>query len=847
MLLERCERDVGIGGVVAGVGVLRACTSRLQDLDRVRISAVHRGTGRRDETVGRFDVEREHDALAGVERDGGMGAESLLRVAHRRLALAGPGRGPGSVRWLDGLAIEQCISDLDRAIEDAWSRIRDRDRERGRLTGGRHLARVGRLADREIGFLADGWGKRRRLRAAHGRRKANAWRAIERKGGCERGRGRTLIVAREGVDQRSARRLDDQSGVRDLALGHGRDGNLDGHVNFRGFHVRKIGVVAAALVEVREQRGTIARPTGRRLEFDLGARRRAERKGVHELDLARVRLAEVLHFDFEQAGPVAACDGADLAGARLLELQVAHDRKNRARRGLARQDHRGLCLVVGRISIEVRAAGCCNDLDLVRRLASEIRNKRLWHAENHAERAGLVGQQADGFMLAAIGRGGRERPLGRGPECGGRAGGDDLVDLDRTIVQAGPRVAHDDEVIALEGTRLVATHGIQRQLLDLEIGLHAGGRRAVRCVDGRRRHVEVVGGIRITEPQRPVDARHVVEMADGRWYREIDIHVEIEAVARQQDRRSERAMLFGGRDRDAEPGRRICNRHHRTGRRRRQFVIDDHGADEGGIANVGHAHNVIAQRTQSAGGTCAGKGSLLESQIGAKAGRRSAPRRWRRRRHRDRRPIRQRRIGPVLGFGIAGLPDLDIAGVAMPGGRIEAAVEVEKMGRGWRFVVRPKQRSRAALDAVDVRRTCQRDCRIECGPIAQVVARGPHECIAGPAPHGAGLIVTVAKCQTARRVAVIRRQANCELAGDRRPNSGRCGIVGQFAPVAEYDRLFRLGKNRIVIASRHGTALGDVHVIGLVEDDIGDGVVGRRARDVDFAARVAAEGPVQTN
>ena len=332
-----------------------------------------------------------------------MRADALLGVTQCRLTFTGPRRRPAPVRRLDDLAVEQRVTDLDRRLEHARSGIGDRDGELRVLPARRRGAGSGRLGDGEIALLVLGRRERRLVRLLHGGGKADRRVAIQREHGRKLGLGRALIVAGEGIEQRAARRFHDRRIILDLALGQRLHRDRDGRGDLGLGEMRQVGIVALALIEAEER--AAAGPTGGQLEADRGAGRRAERQGVEKLDVVSIGLAEILHGDLELAFPILADDRADLRRPRFLELEIAQGRQARAFVDLARQDHRGLGLIIGGIGILIGAAGRGDDLRLVVGLAAQGSGLVLGNFYDRVEIDCLARQQHDrSIRLARIGR-----------------------------------------------------------------------------------------------------------------------------------------------------------------------------------------------------------------------------------------------------------------------------------------------------------------------------------------------------------------------------------------------------------------------------------------------------------
>src|SRR5262245_40171904 len=96
-----------------------------------------------------------------------MCANALFGMTRRRLALAGPRRRPGAARRLDDLAVEQRVTDLDRALVGIWSVVGRCDREGAFLAARRRRAGAGSLGDGQV-----------RRRAAENRAVHFVWREL---------------------------------------------------------------------------------------------------------------------------------------------------------------------------------------------------------------------------------------------------------------------------------------------------------------------------------------------------------------------------------------------------------------------------------------------------------------------------------------------------------------------------------------------------------------------------------------------------------------------------------------------------------------------------------------------
>ncbi len=166
--------------------------------------------------------------------------------------------------------------------------------------------------------------------------------------------------------------------------------------------MRKVGIVAAALVKIGDQHWSAAAPSSRRRKRNRGARRCPERQRIDDLYRARVSGAEVLHFDFELADPLVTGDRTFFVRSGLLELEVAQGRQLRAICNLARKNHRGFGFVVCGVGVLIRAACRFNDLCLVRRLAAEVRRYVLGNLDDHVKLYSLTRRKRDGPCGARV-------------------------------------------------------------------------------------------------------------------------------------------------------------------------------------------------------------------------------------------------------------------------------------------------------------------------------------------------------------------------------------------------------------------------------------------------------------
>ena len=77
------------------------------------------------------------------------------------------------------------------------------------------------------------------------------------------------------------------------------------------------------------------------------------------------------------------------------------------------------------------------------------------------------------------------------------------------------------------------------------------------------------------------------------------------------------------------------------------------------------------------------------------------------------------------------------------------------------------------------------------------------------------------------------------------PDAGRCRIIRQLALEAEDDGLLGIGEDGIVVAAFDATALGDIHVILVVEGYVRDRMIVGRSRNLDLTARIGAKGAIE--
>ncbi len=202
-------------------------------------------------------------------------------------------------------------------------------------------------------------------------------------------------------------------------------------------------------------------------------------------------------------------------------------------------------------------------------------------------------------------------------------------------------------------------------------------------------------------------------------------------------------------------------------------------------------------------------------------------------------------VGAEVGLRVARLPDLNVADVALILGVVELPVVIGEVGLKRRLIIRSDQRAIVALQAVDDRRAAGGQLLRIFGVVAQRVAGRPQCCIAGAALDCAILVVPITQSNAPGRIAIIRWKADGVLVWYRNPDARRRRIVGDFALEAPNDRLFRVGKDRVVVVAFDPAPLGDVHVIGVIENDVRYRVIFRRAGNFDLEARVGAERSVK--
>src|SRR6185312_13157205 len=176
--------------------------------------------------------------------------------------------------------------------------------------------------------------------------------------------------------------------------------------------------------------------------------------------------------------------------------------------------------------------------------------------------------------------------------------------------------------------------------------------------------------------------------------------------------------------------------------------------------------------------------------------------------------------------------------------RVEAIVVVDEIRRERRLVLRPQQRNRIALQAIDNERTAGlqalNDCRI--ARVAQLFAGAPERAAAHRAIDVSGRIVAVTDGDAAIVVAMVRQKADRIFIRDGKPEIAARRIVRAFRPETQHAIFARLGKRLVIIGAGRLAALGNQHVAVVVEQNFRNfRAPGGAARDADFEPRVVSK------
>ncbi len=156
------------------------------------------------------------------------------------------------------------------------------------------------------------------------------------------------------------------------------------------------------------------------------------------------------------------------------------------------------------------------------------------------------------------------------------------------------------------------------------------------------------------------------------------------------------------------------------------------------------------------------------------------------------------------------------------GGIVETVVVIDEIGLERRFVLRPHQIDRVALQAVDDELLARLQTGDDRGiaRVAELFAGAPQRASAHQTVDRAVRAIAIADGKTTVVVAEVRRKADRILLRDRMPKPGARWIVGPLQSEAQHAVLASCGQRHIVVRPRRRTTLRDNHVVLIVEHDV---------------------------
>ncbi len=509
--------------------------------------------------------------------------------------------------------------------------------------------------------------------------------------------------------------------------------------------------------------------------------------------------------------------------AHLLGFEV--DVGLRPKAGRVR-DMRGHAVEVVAGDRIARPADGRGDVGLVVELA-ERRADILGHMRRHEERRRPARRHVHRRRIDVAGE---HRPdLAAGPRPDRRRGSIDakrILHLDRARIIARSGVLHHHGIRARPFHAAVEAVGRERDLLEQQVG-RSGRRGAARRVDARNADVEIVARLVVMEPERPLDARHIGQVAIiHHRLGQLDDLVQRHAVAREEQHRAARAFVGCRTGRRAGPRGRWRKAHDRTRIVGRQIVADRQRAPIGRVAGVLDTDREAAPPVDRALEAVMRARPLLERQVEV------------RRRH-----IivgRQDRLFAVdIRRALAHLPHRHRADMA--GQRrllvIGVAVEIGERRQRRRIVQRPGPRPRHALETRHKGRPVER--RIEIGIVAQCIAGRPHGRTARAVERAGVGVERITERHAAGRIPAVAAHADRVALGGLDPRARRRRIIGEFAGVAHHRSRLRRCEHRVIVRAGLRPALREDHAAARIEHDAGDLVRRRQVRDVELPARRA--------